>query len=153
MLSLLQHTALALCLHCAEISWLLPSSVLTLVTTMGLKFGQFKLAAAMARQWRGRQTRGNWGRGHHGHGWRSWSHRYNTPYQGGGLSEGAAIIWLSVTMRQLATKYIIWYPTISLSVYLHICSCLLCLKCTEFVILCLYNSTNRVYIIHQIKSK
>ena len=42
---------------------------------------------------------------------------------------------------------------ISLSVYLHICSCLLCLKCTEFVILCLYNSTNRVYIIHQIKSK
>ena len=86
MLSLLQYTAL--CLHCAEISWLLPSSVLTLVTTMGLKFGQFKLAAAMARQWRGRQTRGNWGRGHHGHGWRSWSHRYNTPHQGGGLSEG-----------------------------------------------------------------
>ena len=42
---------------------------------------------------------------------------------------------------------------ISLSVHLHICSCLLCLKCTEFVILCLYNSTNRVYIIHQIKSK
>ena len=42
---------------------------------------------------------------------------------------------------------------ISLSVYLHISSCLLCLKCTEFVILCLYNSTNRVYIIHQIKSK
>ena len=71
----------------------------------------------------------------------------------GAYLRGDATIWLSVTMRQLATKYIIWYPTISLSVYLHICSCLLCLKCTEFVILCLYNSTNRVYIIHQIKSK
>ena len=76
------------------------------------------------------------------------------PHQGGGLSEGGCNhLTVYVTMRQLATKYIIWYPTISLSVYLHICSCLLCLKCTEFVILCLYNSTNRVYIIHQIKSK
>ena len=154
MLSLLQHTALALCLHCAEISWLLPSSVLTLVTTMGLKFGQFKLAAAMARQWRGRQTRGNWARGHGA--MDGGPVVLVTPLhhtRAGAYLRGAATIWLSVTMRQLATKYIIWYPTISLSVYLHICSCLLCLKCTEFVILCLYNSTNRVYIIHQIKSK
>ena len=151
MLSLLQRTALALCLHCAEISWLLPSSVLTLVTTMGLKFGQFKLAAAMARQWRGRQTRGNWGRGHHGHGWRSWSHRYNTPHQGGGLSEGGCN-HLTVYNHE-TISYWIYHMIPFLSIYISVHACSVCLKCTEFVILCLYNSTNRVYIIHQIKSK
>ena len=132
MLSLLQYTALALCLHCAEISWLLPSSVLTLVTTMGLKFGQFKLAAAMARQWRGRQTRGNWGRGH------------------GAMDGGPGH---TDTIHHTRAGAYLRGAAISLSVYLHISSCLLCLKCTEFVILCLYNSTNRAYIIHQIKSK
>lgn len=132
MLSLLQYTAL--CLHCAEISWLLPSSVLTLVTTMGLKFGQFKLAAAaMARQWRGRQTRGNCARGH-------------------GAMDGGPVVLVTPLHHTRAGAYL-RRAAISLSVYLHICSCLLCLKCTEFVILCLYNSTNRVYIIHQIKSK